>query len=75
CPGAVPYDYNGTDKAATDRLLEDKYSTDWWNFGAGPRYSYTACKKFPSGFLELNMEVSGGVISGLEIFGDYFFTR
>ena len=75
CPGAVPYDYSEADKAATDRLLKDKYSTDGWNFGAGPRYSYTAYRKFPSGFLELNMEVSGGKISGLEIFGDYFFTR
>lgn len=52
-----------------------KYSTEVWNFGASPAYSYTVSRKFPSGFIELNMEVSAGRITGFNVYGDYFFSR
>lgn len=75
CPEASEYTYTKEDREAVDVLLKDKYSTEAWNFGASPAYSYTVSRKFPSGFIELNMEVSAGRITGFNVYGDYFFSR
>ncbi len=67
------YDYTSEDILAIDTLMKTKYSLDSWNFGHSPKYGFSKCRKFPSGLIELYMNVERGTIKDLEIKGDYFF--
>lgn len=67
--------YSAQEKAAIDRLCRDKYSTWEWNFGNSPRYGFNQSRRFPWGFIEVSLDVAGGVIRSCSIHGDYFFTR
>ncbi len=71
----TPYEYTAEDLAAIAELKEKKYSADSWNIGSSPTYSTHNVKKFKGGLVEFCFTVKKGVISELEIFGDYFFNR
>lgn len=71
----IPYKYTEEDLKAIEILKEKKYMLDSWNFGNSPTYSSGNVKKFPGGLVEVNFTVKKGVVTQLEIFGDYFFTR
>ena len=71
----IPYEYTAYDIEAIDRLCEEKYSREWWNFGQSPRYSFSKCEKFPAGLVELFFDVENGCIKNLKVFGDYFFRK
>ena len=73
--GCTPYVYSEDDLAAIDRLRAERFGSAAWNFGASPAFRFTNVRKFPAGLLEAHFDVEGGCISGLHIFGDYFFTR
>lgn len=70
---AVYYSYTAKDTAAINRLVEEKYILDSWNYGKSPKYSISRARKFPSGLVEIYAEISDGKISGIRIMGDYFF--
>lgn len=74
-PDLTPYIYTPEDKAAITKLRDEKYALDSWNFGKSPAYSYSKVHKFPGGLLEVFMDVEKGIITRLEIMGDYFFTK
>ena len=67
--------YTAQEKAAIDRLCREKYSTWQWNFGSSPSYGLNQSRRFPWGFVEVSLDVSGGLIRSCSIRGDYFFTR
>lgn len=67
------YSYTKKDTTAIDRLAEEKYRLDSWNYGKSPKYSISRARKFPSGLVEIYAEISDGKISGIRIMGDYFF--
>jgi len=67
------YEYTKSDLAAIDKLVQDKYMLDSWNFGCSPKYGFKKCTKLPCGLIEVNMNVDKGVISAVKINGDYFF--
>lgn len=69
------YHYSKEDLAEIDKLAKEKYSSYDWNYGHSPKYSFSRCKKFPSGLVELNMNVENGIIKALHIQGDYFFSK
>ncbi|NLD21558.1 MAG: lipoate--protein ligase [Bacteroidales bacterium] len=69
------YHYSKEDLAEIDKLAQEKYSSYDWNYGHSPKYSFSRCKKFPSGLIELNMNVENGFIKALYIQGDYFFSK
>ena len=71
----TPYSYTEADLAAIEKLKNEKYGLDSWNFGHSPAYSTSSVKKFPGGLVEVNFTVKKGVVTELEIFGDYFFTK
>lgn len=71
----IPYKYTKEDLKAIEILKEKKYMLDSWNFGNSPTYSSGNVKKFPGGLVEVNFTVKKGVVTQLEIFGDYFFTK
>ncbi len=68
------YQYNDEDLAAIDQLVHTRYCRDEWNWGASPRYTFRNSRRFPSGSVELCLNVAKGVIDSAEIMGDYFFT-
>ena len=67
--------YTAQETAAIDRLRREKYSTWQWNYGHSPRYGLNQTRRFPWGFIEVSLDVSGGLIRTCSIRGDYFFTR
>lgn len=70
----TPYTYSQKDIEAIELLKNTKYALESWNFGKSPAYGFQKSKKFQGGFLELQMNVKGGIIEDIQIYGDYFFT-
>lgn len=72
--GDISCEYDlSKDKAEIEKLRDEKYATWDWNFGYSPKYSYTKKKRFPSGCVEVCMNVnSNGCIEDVSIFGDFF---
>lgn len=50
---------------AVERLAHDKYDSWEWNFGRSPRFSL--CRPLPADALEIRLEVSQGLIAGVEM--------
>lgn len=67
--------YTEQEKVAIDRLRKERYATWEWNFGNSPRYGLNQVRRFPWGFVEVSLDVSGGLIRSCSIRGDYFFIR
>lgn len=74
-PQAEPYSYSEKDLKAIDELYRTKYAAYEWNYGRSPAYNFKNIKKFPSGLVEVYMNVGQGHISDIDIRGDYFFRR
>ena len=73
--GCTPYSFTENDRQAIARLRDERFGNRDWNFGASPACTVSHVRKFPAGLLEAHFDVRGGRISGLRIFGDYFFER
>jgi lipoate-protein ligase A len=71
---AVKYELSKSENEAVGTLKNIKYSTDCWNFGSSPQYSLSNIRKFSGGILEFYFTVKDGIITDLNISGDYFFT-
>lgn len=69
------YSFTDAQRKEIEDLKRLKYGTDEWNFGSSPKFSRQSIKKFPTGLLEFYFTVDKGVISDLQVKGDYFFTR
>jgi len=66
------YHLSENDIACVNKLVEEKYGTWEWNFGYSPKYSYKKEVYFPSGSVELNIDVEKGIIRNVKIYGDFF---
>ncbi len=71
-PGARLYKFTDEDLAIIQKLRDEKYATDEWNFGKSPAYNFKKSVRTKGGLLEMNMEVNKGVIEKIKIFGDFF---
>ncbi|MCL2518284.1 MAG: lipoate--protein ligase [Oscillospiraceae bacterium] len=54
------------------KLADTKYSTWDWNFGKSKEYSFKDKKRYDFGTVEINLNVDGGYITDIKIFGDFF---
>ena len=70
-----PYKYTTEDLRAIESIKNERYGSDKWNFGAAPKYSYSKLSRFNGGIVELFMDVEGGAIRDIRIYGSYFFTK
>ena len=74
-PDAISYQLTEKDKAAIQKLADEKYSTWSWNYGYSPMYGLKKGVKTDGGQVEVHLNVYKGVITELEIFGDFFVNR
>ena len=65
----------GEETAAITALAAEKYRSWDWNFGYSPDYGFSQATRTPGGVLDVRMDVQGGRITGLRLFGDYFGVR
>lgn len=57
---------------ATLELMDQKYTTYEWNYGKSPKYSHQKEDKYPYGIVSIRLDVKEGLISDIEIKGDFF---
>lgn len=69
------YELTDEDKAAIQKLVDEKYGTWDWNFGYSPEYNFQKGIKTQGGHIEINLDVNQGIIQKVKIFGDFFNTR
>lgn len=53
-------------------LSRNRYQKWEWNFGKSPAYNKKASHKFPSGLLDIRLDVKNGIIENCKIYGDFF---
>jgi len=74
-PDAVPYTLTETDKREIQKLADEKYSQWHWNFGYSPKYGLKKGVKTPGGHVEVHLNVDKGLITEIDIFGDFFVNK
>ena len=72
---AKVYELTDEDRAAIQKLVDEKYGTWDWNFGYSPKYNLQKGIRTSGGHVEINLEVKKGKIEDVKIFGDFFNTR
>src|SRR5690625_3357394 len=53
-------------------ISRNRYQRWEWNFGRSPSYNKKASHKFPSGLLDVRLDVKKGIIENCKIYGDFF---
>ncbi|MFO7864644.1 MAG: lipoate--protein ligase [Salinivirgaceae bacterium] len=69
------YELTEEDKAAIQKLVDEKYGTWQWNFGYSPEYNFQKGMKTEGGHIEVNLDVQKGLIKKAKIYGDFFNTK
>lgn len=62
------------DLAAIRELQETKYATHEWNYGQSPKYAFTNRNRYPSGSLEVRIDIQSSQIQNIEFYGDFMAT-
>ncbi len=71
-PNAQPYKFTEEDLQQIQKLRDEKYATNKWNYGKSPDYNFKKAIRTKGGLLEMNLDVKKGVIDKAVIFGDFF---
>lgn len=66
------YEFNQEDLIKIKEIEKDRFKSWEWNYGRFAKYKYENSVKYPSGVIEYNLDVEGGVIRSISIFGDFF---
>ncbi|MBC8590954.1 lipoate--protein ligase [Wansuia hejianensis] len=66
------YEFNKDDLREIDKIAKTRFETWEWNYGKSPNYRYNNSIKYPSGVIEYYLDVEGGYISNIAIYGDFF---
>ncbi len=72
CQPIREYILTAADKANIRRLMEEKYLTWEWNYGNSPAYNIIKTGRYPSGGIEVRLNVEKGIITECKIYGDFF---
>lgn len=57
------------------KLADKKYKNWEWNFGKAPEFKISKKKRYEGGELDIKINVSQGIISGIKIYGDFLGYR
>ena len=66
------YELSEDDWKNIHALSEERYQKWEWNYGKSPRFNTHKEKRFPSGSIDIRLEVNKGIIEEIKIFGDFF---
>lgn len=66
------YELTDEDWQKIDEISKERYQTWEWNYGKSPRFNTQKTHRFPSGSLDIRLEVNKGIIEEIKIFGDFF---
>lgn len=66
------YELTEEDWANIKEISENRYQRWEWNYGKSPAFNKQASHKFPSGLLDVRLDVKKGKIENCKIFGDFF---
>jgi len=71
-PDSKLYTFTADDIKIINQLKNEKYSTQEWNYGKSPEYSFKKAIRTKGGLLEMNLEAKNGIIEKIKIYGDFF---
>lgn len=60
------------DWANIHKLSEERYQKWEWNYGKSPKFNIQNSHRFPTGSVDVRLEVNKGVIEEVKFFGDFF---
>lgn len=66
------YELTEEDWVNIHKISEERYQTWEWNYGKSPRFNIQKTHRFPSGGIDIRLEVNHGAIEEAHIFGDFF---
>jgi len=66
------YELTEEDWENVHKISEERYQQWEWNYGKSPAYNVKASHKFPSGLLDIRLDVKKGIIENCKIYGDFF---
>lgn len=66
------YELSEEDWENIHEISKNRYQLWEWNYGKSPRFNIQKTKRFPSGGIDIRLEVSKGIIEEVKIFGDFF---
>ncbi len=67
------YTLTDEDIEQIEKRVKEKFSTWEHNYGASPDFAIIKKKKYDAGIIEIHLNVSGGIIKDIKIYGDFFF--
>lgn len=66
------YELTEEDWEKVHEISRNRYQKWEWNYGKSPAYNVQASHKFPSGLLDVRLDVKKGIIENCKIYGDFF---
>ena len=66
------YELSESDWEKIYTLSKERYQQWEWNYGKSPRFNIQKTHRFPSGGVDIRLEVNKGIIEEATIFGDFF---
>ncbi|MDN4493159.1 lipoate--protein ligase [Ureibacillus aquaedulcis] len=66
------YELTEEDWKKIHEISEQRYQKWDWNYGKSPRFNIQKTHRFPSGGIDIRLEVNKGIIEEIKIFGDFF---
>lgn len=66
------YELTKEDWENIHKISEKRYQKWEWNYGKSPAYNKKVSHKFPSGLLDVRLDVKDGIIENCKIYGDFF---
>ncbi len=66
------YELTDQDWENIHKLSAERYQTWEWNYGKSPRFNIQKTHRFPTGGIDIRLEVNHGIIEESHIFGDFF---
>lgn len=66
------YELTEEDWEKVHEISRNRYQKWEWNYGKSPAYNVKVSHKFPSGLLDVRLDVKKGIIENCKIYGDFF---
>lgn len=70
--GSREYSFTDQDRLAINKLRDEKYASNEWNYGTSHNYNFSRKLKTEGGNIHIAMVIELGIIQHVRIFGDYF---